>query len=45
MGERARFARMTAWVAGVVRVIWQGTWGLEIVVVRNENGTGGSSPG
>ena len=36
---------MRAWVAGVVAVMWQATWGVVIRSVRKENGTGGSSPG
>ena len=36
---------MTAWVSGIVRVMWQSTCGVVIAVVRVENGSGGSSPG
>ena len=39
------FSRIIAWVAAVVRVIWQQTWGVVIVAVKVENGSGGSSPG
>ena len=36
---------MTACVRGVVSVMWQTICGVVIRPVRNENGTGGSSPG
>ena len=45
MGDRLRLAAITAWVAGVVLVMWQSTCGLVIAVVSAENGSGGSSPG
>ena len=44
MGERCRLARITAWVAKVVRVMPQAICGMVIWVVRKEKGEGGSSP-
>src|SRR5690242_3068452 len=44
IGARLRFARMTSCVRRVVRVMWQTVWGVVIDLVRNEKGTGGSSP-
>ena len=45
IGERSRLARISAWVAGVVVVMWQAICGVVIRSVMNENGGGGSSPG
>src|SRR6516225_12344850 len=45
IGERPRLARMTACVAGVVVVMWQGTCDVVMASVIKENGGGGSSPG
>ncbi len=36
---------MTSWTSGVVAVMWQGSCDWSIRSVRNENGTGSSSPG
>ena len=44
MGERARLARMMAWVASVVVVTPQLICAFSIRSVRNEKGMGGSSP-
>jgi hypothetical protein len=45
IGAWCRLARMMACVAGVVVVMPHVICGVVIAVVRNENGTGGSSPG
>ncbi len=45
IGDRPMFAAMMAWVSGVVRVMWQSTWGVVIASVIIEKGSGGLSPG
>ena len=45
IGERWTLARMTSWVAGVVRVMPHWICGVVIRSVMTENGSGGSSPG
>jgi hypothetical protein len=42
MGERCTLARITAWVASVVRVMPHWICGVSIRSVRAENGSGGS---
>jgi len=45
IGERCTLARITSWVAGVVRVMPHWICGVVIRSVMTENGSGGSSPG
>ena len=44
MGERCRFARISACEAAVVLVIWQFTCEFAIEPVKYEKGSGGLSP-
>ena len=45
IGERCTLARMTSWVAALVRVIPHWICGVVMRSVSTENGSGGSSPG